>query len=60
VPIGVVIEIGILADIERALGTPETFREIAFDVARDGKIFRIFPQRIQPGCIVGDIAPGTT
>ena len=45
-PVGIVVEVGILADIERAVGARQKFREIAFDVACDGKIFRIFPQGI--------------
>ena len=45
-PVGIVVEIGVLADIERAIGARQKFREIAFDVAGGGKIFRILPQRI--------------
>ena len=46
VPVGVVIEIGILADIERAVRAGQEGREIALDVARRGEIFRVLPQRI--------------
>jgi hypothetical protein len=45
-PVGIVVEIGILADIERAVRAGQEFREIAFDVARGGKMFRVLPQRI--------------
>ena len=45
-PVDVVVEIGVLADIERAVGACEKACEIALDVAGGGEVFRLLPQRI--------------
>ena len=46
VAIGIVVQIGVLADIERAVGADQKAREIALDVARRGEIFLVLPERI--------------